>query len=77
MKSRIKYTDEPMEKVRVVDDFLPSPEQLAFKEETVKVTLTLSTASVAFFKAQAKQHGTAYQAMIRRLLDSYAVKHAR
>ena len=77
MKSRIKYTDEPMEKVRVVDDFLPPPEQLAFKEETVKVTLALSTASVAFFKAQAKQHGTAYQAMIRRLLDSYAVKHAR
>ena len=77
MKSRIRYTDEPMEKVRVVDDFLPSPEQLAFKEETVKVTLSLSTASVAFFKAQAKLHGTAYQAMIRRLLDSYAVKHAR
>ena len=76
MKSRIKYTDEPMGKVRVVDDFLPSPEQLAFKEETVKVTLALSTVSVAFFKAQAKKHGTAYQAMIRNLLDSYAVKHA-
>jgi predicted DNA binding CopG/RHH family protein len=76
MKNKIKYTDEPMGKVRVVDDFLPPPEQLAFKEETVKVTLSLSTSSVAFFKEQAKRHGTAYQPMIRKLLDAYAMRHA-
>jgi len=28
-----------MGKVEVVSDFLPSPEQLALKDETVKVTL--------------------------------------
>ncbi|TWI68558.1 hypothetical protein LZ24_02531 [Desulfobotulus alkaliphilus] len=36
MKNRIQYTDEPMGKVRPVADFLPTPEELALKEETVK-----------------------------------------
>ncbi len=77
MKNKITYTDEPMGKVRVVRDFLPSPEQLAFKEEKVKVTISLSKASLDFFKAQAELHKTAYQKMIRNLLDTYAVQHTK
>jgi hypothetical protein len=38
-----------MGKLRIVDDFLPSPEDLVFKEENVKVTITLSKSSVDFF----------------------------
>ena len=72
MKGKIKYSDEPIGKVRVVADFLPSPEQLALKDETVKVTLSLSKASVDFFKKEAKKYNTQYQKMIRRLLDEYA-----
>ncbi len=72
MKRKIKYTDEPLGKVRVITDFLPSPEELAFKEETVKVTISLSKASVEFFKKEATRHHTQYQKMIRRLLDEYA-----
>jgi len=34
--------------------------------------MTLSQASVDFFKAEAKKHHTSYQAMIRQLLDIYA-----
>ena len=71
MKKKIKYTNGPMGKVRVIKDFLPSPEELAFKEETVKVTISLSKASIDFFKKEAKQHKTQYQKMIRRLLDEY------
>ena len=71
MKKKIKYTNEPMGKVRVVADFLPSPEELALKDETVKVTISLSKASVDFFKEEAKKHHTQYQKMIRRLLDEY------
>ncbi|MBW1847866.1 MAG: CopG family transcriptional regulator [Deltaproteobacteria bacterium] len=71
MKKKIKYTDEPMGKVRVVKDFLPSPKELAFKQETVKITISLSKTSVDFFKKEAKQHHTQYQKMIRRLLDEY------
>ena len=42
MKKKIKYTDEPMGNVKVISDFLPSPEELVLKDETVKVTIALS-----------------------------------
>jgi len=71
MSTKIKYTDEPLGKVRVVADFLPSPAELAFREEGLKVTLALSRKSIAFFKAEAAKHHTQYQRMIRRLLDAY------
>jgi len=51
--------------------FGPSPVELAFREDGVKVTLALSKSSVAFFKSEAAKHQTQYQRMIRRLLDSY------
>jgi predicted DNA binding CopG/RHH family protein len=71
MKGKIKYTDEPIGKVRVIADFLPSPEELVLKDETVKVTISLSKRSVDFFKKEAKKYNTQYQKMIRRLLDEY------
>jgi len=71
MKEKIKYTDEPMGKVKVISDFLPSPEELALKDETVRVTIALSKTSVDFFKNEAKKYNTQYQKMIRRLLDEY------
>lgn len=77
MKQRIKYADENLGDVRVVDDFLPSPEQLALKEEKVKVTISLSRSSLRFFKSQADKYHTAYQKMIRNLLDAYALQHMK
>ena len=71
MSTKIKYTNEPLGEVKVVADMLPSPEELAFKEESVKVTISLSKSSVDFFKREAKKHDTKYQQMIRRLLDAY------
>ena len=56
-----------MGKTRVVSDFLPSPEELALKDETIKVTITLSKASVDFFKNEAQKHNTQYQKIIRHL----------
>lgn len=72
MKKKIKYTDEPMGSVRKVSDFLPSPNDLVLKDEMVKITISLSKASVEFFKEEARKHKTQYQKMIRRLLDEYA-----
>ncbi|MEZ5444890.1 MAG: CopG family transcriptional regulator [Gammaproteobacteria bacterium] len=77
MSGKIKYTDEPLGKVKVVPDFLPSPDELAFRDETVKVTIALSRASVEFFKREAKKRDTQYQTMIRRLLDAYSAVHQR
>ena len=75
MKTEIKYTDEPMGDVRVVKDFLPSPGELALKDETVKITISLTKRSIDFFKKQARLHNTQYQRMIRNLLDEYVAHH--
>ncbi len=75
MKKKMKYSDEPMDEVRIVEDFLPSPDKLVFRDETVKITISLSRQSVDFFKQVAKEHSTQYQKLIRRLLDEYAFRH--
>ena len=51
MSAKTKYTDEPIGKVQVVADFLPSPAELAFREEGVKVMLALSKKGFEFFKS--------------------------
>lgn len=71
MSKAIQYSDEPMGEVKLVADFLPSPEKLALKKQNTKVTISLSTESVAYFKATAKKHHMQYQKMIRELLDEY------
>jgi len=77
MKKRIIYTDEPLGRLRVIEDFLPPPAELAVREEGVKVTMTLSKSSVAYFKRAAHKYGAPYQTMIRRLIDAYAARHPR
>lgn len=77
MTAKIKYTDEPLGRLKVVPDFLPPPEDLVFRDESVKVTIALSKRSVEFFKGEARKHKTQYQRMIRRLLDAYAEHHTR
>lgn len=72
MKSKIRYTDESMGELRVITDFLPSPDQLVLKEENVKVTIALKKTSIEFFKIEAKKHHTSYQKMIRQVIDWYA-----
>ncbi len=71
-RKKIKYTNEPIGKIKIVADFLPSPDDLVMKEESIKVTLLLSKASVDYFKAIAEKKHTHYQKMIRILLDKYA-----
>jgi len=75
MSAKIKYTDEPIGPLKVVPDFLPAPEELVIKEDTIKVTIALSKGSIEFFKREAEKHHTQYQKMIRRLLDAYTLAH--
>jgi hypothetical protein len=72
MKSKTKYTDEPMGELKVVRDFLPPPEQLVLREDKIKITISLSKSSIDFFKKEAKRNRTSYQKMIRRVIDFYA-----
>ena len=74
MNKRIRYSDEPLGKIKLVPDFLPSPEELALKNKQTKVTISLSSESVAYFKEAAKKHHTQYQRMIRQLLDDYVAQ---
>ena len=76
-KHSIKYTHGPVGKVKIISDFLPSPEDLVLKEDVVKVTLSLTKASIDFFKKEAESHNTHYQKLIRALLDQYTDYYAK
>ncbi len=81
MKKKIQYEDEPedvdLSNARVIRDFLPPPEKLILKVETVKVTLSLSRHSIDFFKQEAERNGVKYQKMIRNLIDKYVSVNTR
>jgi hypothetical protein len=73
-KKSDKVVKGTLGRLRGVEDFLPSPAELAQAPAVVKVTIGLSSDSVEFFKEQARQHNTSYQRMIRRLLDEYVAQ---
>lgn len=81
MRKKVVYEEHPFGKnVKVgpiITDFLPSPEEIAAAIKMKKVTLFLGDDSLDFFKKQAKKHNISYQAMIRNLLQQYAVRAAR
>ena len=71
MSKTIQYSDEPIGKLKIIADFLPSPEELSLKNENTKVTISLSSESVA------KEHHMQYQKIIRQLLDEYVAHQKR
>lgn len=76
-KKTVKYTEGEIGKVRVVKDFLPSPDKLVMRESNVKVTLSLSQRSVDFFKREGNKRKVPYQRMIRALVDAYAERETK
>ena len=72
----VKFTAGDVGRMKVIEDFLPSPDALVAREDTIKVTLGLSRRSVEFFKRAAKERRVPYQRMIRALVDAYAEKQA-
>ena len=76
MKKHKIDPDMPVGKMTRVKDFLPPPEELVFPQQTVKITISLSSLSVEFFKQQAKKHRVKYQQMIRELLDRYVSSYS-
>ncbi len=64
-------------KDREIADFLPPPELLIPKVETKKVTISLSTKSIKFFKNVSDKTNIPYQQLIRKVLDSYADHHTK
>jgi hypothetical protein len=72
----VRYSAGEIGRVRVVKDFLPPPGELVLAEDNVKVTLSLTRRSIAFFKREAKRRRVPYQRMIRALVDDYAERQA-
>lgn len=58
---------------RVSKDFLPSPDQLVYKNEpeTEKISIVLDKEDVDFFRRKATELGASYQRMIRNLVKMY------
>jgi predicted DNA binding CopG/RHH family protein len=71
MSKAIKYSNEPIGDIKLVSDFLPSPEELALRNKNTKITISLSSESITYFKDAAKKNHMQYQKMIRQLLDEY------
>lgn len=53
MKNKIIYHDEPIE-ARVIENFLPRPEDLILTDKKAKVTLTLTQKSIDFLRMPQK-----------------------
>jgi hypothetical protein len=78
MASRsFKYSAGEIGRVRVVEDFLPLPDDLVPREDNVKVTLSLSRRSLDFFKREAKKRRVPYRHMIRAPVDRCAERQDR
>lgn len=81
MKKKTIYTNAPddisdsLRSSENVFDFLPPPDQLVKKNPKIKVTITLNSRSVEFFKKYAKKNNVKYQTMINEVLDQYAQKY--
>ncbi|MCL2127690.1 MAG: BrnA antitoxin family protein [Treponema sp.] len=81
MKKNMTYTEAPMNISKaiaegdIVTDFLPPPDKLVRKEEKVKITISLNSGSIDFFKTHAKKNHVKYQAMINEVLDKYVQKY--
>ena len=77
MKKRIRYDEDmPSDNARIIENFLPPPEELILPNVPVKIILILDKLSVEFFKDKAKRHGTKYQRMMREVLRRYAHLHS-
>ena len=74
-KEHVKYTDEPILLGEDVEDFLPAPDELVFKNLGRKVTIILDERSITFFKTEAERLHVPYQRMIRNLLSEYVERH--
>ena len=83
MRKEITYENAPrdikeaLKAATMVADILPPPEMLVPKEETRKITISLSKRSIDFFKTAAEETHVPYQQMIRKVLDSYTDHYAK
>ena len=71
-KSVMKALDSAV----LVADFLPPPAELVKKSTKEKITISIDSDCINFFKAEAKKNNTKYQTMMNEVLSQYAKHYA-
>ena len=74
-KDSPKIISKAIHEGEIITDFLPPPDKLIRKEPKVKITITLNSGSIDFFKKHARQNNVKYQTMINEVLDKYVQKY--
>lgn len=67
--------DKPIGEMKIINDFLPTPKELALKGQKQRITILLNKRSVDFFKKVANKNNIKYQWMIRELIEKYAEQY--
>ena len=75
MKNKTEYSDEPMMIGKVVN-LLPTPAELAERAKTERATLTLTKATLDYFRNEANKRKVSYNLLIRTALDEY-IRHVQ
>ena len=71
-----KAVMEALDSAVLVTDFLPSPAELIKKTTKEKITISIDSDCISFFKAEAKKNNTKYQTMMNEVLSQYAKHYA-
>lgn len=75
-KNSEKSVAEALDSAVIIEDFLPPPAELVKKPGKEKITISIDSDCINFFKAQAKKNHTKYQTMINEVLSQYAKHYA-
>ena len=67
---------EALDSAVLAEDFLPSPSELVRKTTMEKITISIDSDCVNFFKEAAKKNHTKYQTMMNEVLSQYAKHYA-
>ena len=65
ISKQIQCSDKPIGEFTLVTDFLPSPSELALRNKNIKITISLSSDSLSYFKDIAEEHHMQYQFQIQ------------
>ena len=71
-----KSVMEALDSAVLVADFLPAPSKLVKKSTKEKITISINSDCINFFKTEAKKNNTKYQTMMNEVLSQYAKHYA-
>ena len=71
-----KAVMEALDSAVLVADFLPAPSELVEKSTKEKITISIDSDCINFFKTEVKKNHTKYQTMMNEVLSQYAKHYA-